>query len=76
MNPPLVHSISYGALEESVSSAYADAFNIEAIKLGKCLSSSSATYTLKQWNLFTPLPPLSLFGGKRMSRGHHCCCIW
>lgn len=32
-NPPLVHSISYGALERSMPLSYADAFNVEAIKL-------------------------------------------
>lgn len=31
---PLVHSISYGAYEKSVSISYARAFNIEALKLG------------------------------------------
>ena len=31
--PPLVHSISYGALERDLPISYANAFNIEAIKL-------------------------------------------
>ena len=34
INPPLVHSISYGAIEKEVHLSYATAFNSEAIKLG------------------------------------------
>lgn len=33
-SPPLVHSISYGAIETSLPSSIGDAFNTEAMKLG------------------------------------------
>lgn len=33
-NPPLVHSISYGAVEDELPAVFAKAFNVEAQKLG------------------------------------------